>query len=228
MGNVLKSARLRPIAVDLFAEAGGLSLGFEGFDIAAAVEIDPVHCAVHEFNFPTTPVIPRSIDGLSAEEIRRAVGIGTRAVDCVVGGPPCQGFSLIGHRALEDPRNKLVLEFVRIVAELDSKTFVFENVKGLTVGAQRKFLDEIVEAFESAGYSVRLPWDVLDAAHYGVPQRRERLILLGAKRGFAMPEYPSPSTIPADEEPNLLPDIRWGRRARTQSATSPTRTGSTP
>lgn len=191
---------MRPIGIDLFAGAGGLSLGFEqaGFDIAAAVEIDPVHCAVHKFNFPDTVVIPRSVAGLTGKEIRKAAGIGNKEIDCVFGGPPCQGFSLIGHRALEDPRNHLVLDFVRIVAELDARTFVFENVKGLTVGHHKMFLAELVDAFDKAGYNVRLPWKVLNAASYGVPQYRERLILLGAKKGLELPDYPEPITSPAD------------------------------
>jgi DNA (cytosine-5)-methyltransferase 1 len=135
---------------------------------------------------------------LSADDIRKAAGIGGREVDCVFGGPPCQGFSLIGHRALEDPRNSLVLEFVRIVAELDARTFVFENVKGLTIGKHKEFLRELVGAFNCAGYRVRMPWHVLDAAHYGVPQHRERLILLGAKEEVRLPDYPVPRTDPAD------------------------------
>src|SRR5438874_1532917 len=191
---------MRPTAIDLFAGAGGLSLGFEeaGFDVCAAVEIDPVHCAVHQFNFPRCAIIPRSVVGLSAGDIRKAAGIGGRSVDCVFGGPPCQGFSLIGHRALEDPRNRLVLEFVRIVSELDARTFMFENVKGLTVGHHKAFLRELVQAFDDAGYNVRMPWLVLDAAYYGVPQHRERLILLGAKKGTRLPDYPVPRTNPAD------------------------------
>ena len=191
----------RPIAVDLFAGAGGLSLGFEqaGFDVAAAVEIDPVHCATHKFNFPKNAVLCRSVVGLKATDIRLASGIGARQIDCVFGGPPCQGFSLIGHRALEDSRNRLVLEFVRLVAELDARTFVFENVKGLTIGKHRGFLDELVFAFDQAGYSIRLPWRVLDSAQYGVPQHRERLILLGAKKGERILEYPAPSHNSADE-----------------------------
>jgi len=195
----------RPIGIDLFAGAGGMSLGFEqaGFDVAAAVEIDPVHCAVHKFNFPRTPMIPRSVEGLSADEIRRAAGIGKSPVHCVFGGPPCQGFSLIGHRVLDDPRNKLVLEFVRIVSELGSKTFVFENVKGLTVGNHKAVLEELVEAFDLAGYAVRLPWSVLDSAMYGVPQHRERLILLGAQKGSPLPQYPFPSTNPMGDQMSL-------------------------
>lgn len=190
----------RPIGVDLFAGAGGLSLGFEqaGFDVAAAVEIDPVHCAVHKFNFPDTVMIPRSVADLKGSDIRLAAGIGSRAVDCVFGGPPCQGFSMIGQRVLDDPRNQLVLDFVRIVAELDAKTFVFENVKGLTVGRHKQFLTELVAAFDAAGYQVREPFKVLDAAHFGVPQHRERLILIGSKKGLPLPEYPAATTTPAD------------------------------
>lgn len=187
---------MRPIGIDLFSGAGGLSLGFEqaGFDIAAAVEIDPVHCAVHKFNFPRTMVIPRSVEGLSGQEIRSAAGIGDTPVDCVFGGAPCQGFSLIGHRVLDDPRNKLVREFVRIVRELNAQTFVFENVKGLTVGRHRAMLLELVEEFSEAGYEVRLPWQVLNAGNYGVPQHRERLFLLGARKGKTVPNYPAPQT----------------------------------
>lgn len=191
---------MRPIGIDLFAGAGGLSLGFEqaGFDVAVAVEIDPVHCAAHKFNFPETAIIPKSVIGLSAAEIRLAAGIGGRSIDCVFGGPPCQGFSMMGHRILDDPRNALVMEFVRLVAELDARTFVFENVKGLTVGKHRAFLEELVQAFEYVGYNIRLPWQVLDASNFGTPQKRQRLILIGAKKGTALPEYPSPCTTPAE------------------------------
>lgn len=187
---------MRPLGIDLFAGAGGLSLGFEqaGFDVVAAVEIDPVHCAVHKFNFPQTAVIPRSVEKLSGREIRLAAGIGSREVDCVFGGAPCQGFSMIGHRVLDDARNRLVRDFVRIVAELDAKTFVFENVKGLTVGQHVQFLHELVEAFGVHGYDVRMPWRVLNAASFGTPQSRERLILMGAKRGQPLPDYPLPQT----------------------------------
>lgn len=184
---------MRPIGIDLFAGAGGLSLGFEqaGFDVVAAVEIDPVHCAVHKFNFPRTAVIAKSVVNLSGREIRMAAGIGNRSVDCVFGGAPCQGFSLIGHRVLDDPRNRLVLEFVRIVSELNARTFVFENVKGLTVGTHKEFLHELVAAFAARGYEVRLPWQVLNAGTFGTPQSRERLILFGAKKGIALPDYPA-------------------------------------
>lgn len=194
---------MRPIGIDLFAGAGGLSLGFEqaGFDVAAAVEIDPVHCAVHKFNFPNTAVIPQSVEGLSGELIRKASGIGNAEVDCVFGGAPCQGFSLIGQRILDDPRNKLVREFVRIVSELNARSFVFENVKGLTVGRHKAFLEELVAEFEENGYEIRLPWKVLNAANYGTPQSRERLILMGVREGAKQPSYPQPtSNVPGGKK----------------------------
>lgn len=186
----------RPIGIDLFAGAGGMSLGFEqaGFDIAACVEIDPIHCATHEFNFPQTKTICASVADITGDEIRRRANLGKRKIDVVFGGAPCQGFSMIGKRALDDPRNRLVYHFVRIVKELDARYFVFENVKGLTVGAHRKFLEEIVEEFSAGGYDVLLPWQVLNAAEFGVPQDRRRLFLLGAKRGTRLPAYPKRTT----------------------------------
>lgn len=186
----------RPIAVDLFAGAGGLSLGFEqaGFDVVAAVEIDPIHAAVHKFNFPDCAVLPISVTELSGNDIRIAAKIGDREVDVVCGGAPCQGFSMIGKRALDDLRNALVRDFVRIVRELDARAFVFENVKGITVGKHKQVLDEIVEEFQSIGYDVRTPTRVLNAANFGVPQHRERLFLMGVKRGIPIPVYPNPST----------------------------------
>ncbi len=197
---------MRPTAVDLFAGAGGLSLGFEqaGFDVVAAVEVDPVHAAVHHFNFPKTANIVRSVVDVSADDVRAAAGLGARNVDVVFGGAPCQGFSLMGQRALDDPRNSLVRDFVRLVVDLHASYFVFENVKGLTVGKHRRFLAELIEEFGRHGYSVQLPWRVLNAAHFGVPQSRERLILLGARKGLPLPAYPEPITRAAGSTQQAL------------------------
>lgn len=192
----------RPVCVDLFSGVGGMSLGFEqaGFDVACAVEIDPVHSAAHKFNFPHTPVLCDSVEDLTGTSIRAKSGMGDRKVDVVIGGSPCQGYSMIGKRSLDDPRNALVGHFMRIVIELDASYFVLENVKGLTIGNHRKFLDEIVEGFTAAGYDLVMPWKVLNAAWFGVPQHRERLFLVGAKRGLALPIYPEPVTNPAGKK----------------------------
>lgn len=185
---------MRPIGIDLFAGAGGLSLGFEkaGFDIAAAIEIDPIHCSVHEFNFPYCKTICRSISELNGEQIRTLSGIGSEEITVVFGGAPCQGFSLIGKRALDDPRNGLVHHFVRLVLELNPTYFLFENVKGLTIGRHRQFLEEIIDSFHESGYEILLPYRVLNAVDFGVPQDRKRLFLVGAKKGNRIPSYPQP------------------------------------
>lgn len=191
--------RKRPVGVDLFAGAGGMSLGFEqaGFDIAAAVEYDPIHCSTHEFNFPDCAAICRSVADIDAAYIRRESRIGDAAIDVVFGGAPCQGFSMIGKRALDDPRNSLVHHFVRLVVDLRASYFVFENVRGLTIGEHARFLDEIVTEFKKNGYRVVENYKVLNAAHYGVPQDRWRLFLMGARKGRPLPDYPLPTHRPA-------------------------------
>jgi DNA (cytosine-5)-methyltransferase 1 len=220
----------RPIGIDLFAGAGGLSLGFEqaGFDLVAAVDIDPIHCAAHKFNFPQTTTLCKSVIDLSGAELRRQAGLGSRDIDVVVGGAPCQGFSMIGKRALDDPRNQLIHHFVRLVLELKPKYFVFENVKGLTVGKHRQFLEEVIEAFQERGYSVASNYQVLNAADFGVPQDRRRLFLFGARKGYSLPTYPTPAgrttvrdaigDLPeAEDYPELwLQDwvkVKYGRRS---------------
>ncbi|HGO4996305.1 TPA: DNA cytosine methyltransferase, partial [Klebsiella pneumoniae] len=187
----------RPIAVDLFAGAGGLSLGLEqaGFDIMASVEIDPIHCSAHKYNFPMCKTICRSVVDVTGEYVREVSGIGEKEIDVVIGGAPCQGFSLIGKRALDDDRNKLVYHYVRLVLELKPKYFVFENVKGLTVGKHKQFLVEIMDAFKDGGYDVVSDYKVLNAADYGVPQDRRRLFLMGGRKGIALPSYPEPLSI---------------------------------
>jgi DNA (cytosine-5)-methyltransferase 1 len=189
---------MRPIAVDLFAGAGGMSLGFEqaGFDVLAAVEIDPIHCATHEYNFPFWTVLCSNITEISGDEIRQLSAIGDREIDVVFGGPPCQGFSLMGKRSLDDPRNSLVFHFLRLILELKPKFFVMENVKGITLGKHRQFLSEIISEFRNNDYKIEEKYQVLNAAYYGVPQSRERLFLLGSRKEFKLPSYPHPLTKP--------------------------------
>ena len=184
----------RPVAIDLFAGAGGLSLGFEqaGFDVAASIEIDPIHSAIHHHNFPQSTAICRSVVDLSGQGIRSLAGLGERDIDVVCGGAPCQGFSTIGKRAMDDPRNGLVGHFCRLVHELQPKYAVFENVRGLTMGAHKAFLEEIIDALQASGYTVLQPYRVLNAADYGVPQDRKRLFLVAARKGQKLPTYPTP------------------------------------
>ena len=191
----------RPVAIDLFAGCGGLSLGFEqaGFDIVAAVEIDPIHAAVHEYNFPYTKTICADIKNVTGADIRKLANLGARDVDVVFGGAPCQGFSMIGKRVFDDPRNQLIGHYLRIVNDIRPKYCVLENVKGLTVGNHVKFLRELIDALKEVRYNVLLPYRVLNAADYGVPQNRQRLFLIAAREGQELPDYPEV----AEEKPTI-------------------------
>jgi DNA (cytosine-5)-methyltransferase 1 len=196
----------RPIGIDLFAGAGGMSLGFEqaGFDVLASVEYDPIHCSTHEFNFPSCASICRSVAEIDGQYIRRNSLIQNQTVDVVFGGAPCQGFSMIGKRALDDSRNSLVYHFVRLVLDLKASYFVFENVRGLTIGEHRRFLEEIIQEFRRKGYRVVEDYQVLNAADYGVPQDRKRLFLIGARKGFPLPSYPEATHSPSKTKPSLF------------------------
>lgn len=189
----------RPLAVDLFAGAGGLSLGLEqaGYEIAASVEYDPIHAAVHEFNFSYGKTFAADVSMISGQQIRAESEIGDREIHLVAGGPPCQGISMIGRRAIDDPRNALLKEFVRVVLELKPRYFLMENVAGLMVGAHRQLIDEVVEMVEAGGdYRVVKPIKVLQAAEYGAPQSRRRVILLGARKDVPLPQYPAATHTP--------------------------------
>ena len=206
------------MAVDLFAGAGGFSLGFEqaGFDILASIEYDPIHCAVHSFNFSRTEMVCADIRTVGAERIREAIKRGWQRhkrpaswdgeVDVVVGGPPCQGFSTGGKRRFDDTRNELVFSFARLVGELKPRYFVLENVPGmssLAVGPEDdapKLIDMLLEDFATHGYVVAPP-KILNAAEFGVPQQRRRLIILGARCGYELPGYPDSQTAPRGRRP---------------------------
>ena len=194
----MASSNGRPVAVDLFAGAGGMTLGFEqaGFNVLAAVEFDPIHASVHEYNFPFWTTICKNVTNITGREIRDKSTIGNEDIDVVFGGPPCQGFSLMGKRDLKDDRNSLVFHFIRLVLELNPKFFVMENVRGMTIGKHKEVLQNVIETFQENGYQVRENYKVLNAADYGVPQNRYRLFLIGCRRGLNLPDYPQYLTQP--------------------------------
>lgn len=207
--------RVRPIAVDLFSGAGGLSLGFEqaGFDISTAIDIDPVHCATYAFNFPRTSVICASVQNLTGREIRERAGLGDLQIDCVFGGAPSQGFTTMGARVADDPRNALVGDFFRLVYELSPRAFVFENVKGITMGDHRQWLFHQIAMFELTGYEIRTEFKILNAAHFGVPQSREHFFLFGVRHDEKLPRYPNPKFDAAGKRPVGF-DVPVGPTAR--------------
>ena len=201
-----KTLNNRPVAIDLFSGCGGMSLGLEaaGFDIAASVEIDPIHSLVHHYNFPYGATICKDISKLSSQELLtdlKSKGFRTD-IDLIAGGPPCQGFSQMGKRQLDDPRNQLVFEYLRIISEIKPKYFIFENVPGIATGKHQKFLNELIKEFKKIDYFVVQPIQVLDAFLYGAPQKRKRLILIGYRSDLPQPKYPSPIY---GEDRDLLP-----------------------
>ena len=174
----------RPVAIDLFAGVGGLSLGFEqaGFDVLAAVEYDPVHAAVHAFNFPRTEVLCASVATVSAERLRAAAQAGALAhgrhdwdgeIDVIFGGPPCQGFSHMGKRLIDDPRNQLVFHFFRLVNEARPRQFVMENVPGIASTGHASILAQLIDEFAAVGYRT-VPHRVLNAAYLAARRNRRR------------------------------------------------------
>lgn len=191
--------------ISLFSGAGGLDIGFDraGFKTAVAVELDPSCCDTLRANMPDLPVINKSITEVSGAEILEAAGLKVGEATLVIGGPPCQSFSLAGMRkGLDDDRGKLLFEFVRVVRETLPKGFVLENVKGLTNWdkgrAMNLLIEELSKPIEYEGkiyqYKIAQP-KVLDAVDYGAPQFRERLILVGNRIGKSY-SYPEPDTTP--------------------------------
>lgn len=191
-----KQQHRRPTAIDLFAGAGGLSLGLEqaGFDVVGAVEYDAIHMATHEYNFPGAAHLCASVSDISGSDILGKVKLKRGEVDLMAGGPPCQGFSLIGKRALTDSRNRLVFDFCRLVDEVSPRYFVMENVPGMKVGEHAGLLQEIIRTFsEELGYKCR-PVELLTATNFGVPQLRTRLFLVGAREDQNLPDAPRSTT----------------------------------
>jgi DNA (cytosine-5)-methyltransferase 1 len=169
-----------------------MSLGFSraGFDILAMFDKNPRCVAACETNFPTVRAIEADLAEISAKEIRKLAGIGNRSIDVVIGGPPCGGFSIAGRRRSKDPRNELFVRFGDLIAGLRPSYFVAENVRGLLIGNSKKTLDRFRKIVETAGYEVIWPVSILNSADFGIPQKRERAIVIGALKEFALPSYP--------------------------------------
>ena len=182
-----------PTVISTFAGCGGSSLGYRlaGFRELLAVEFDGNAVETFRLNFPDVPVYHGDIRALSADECMRLAGIVPGELDVFDGSPPCQGFSLAGKRDADDLRNGLFREYVRLIAALRPKVFVFENVKGLVSGKMRVIYGEIVAALEGCGYKTATA--VKNAKYYGVPQARERVIILGVRSDLGVePSLPQP------------------------------------
>lgn len=186
----------RPIAVDLFSGAGGMSLGFEkaGFEVAAAFDYNHRCVDAHANNFPECVSVQADLARATGKSLRSLGKLGRRHIDVLFGGPPCGGFSVAGRRNPADPRNQLLLKFATFVEHLQPSYFVVENVRGLLMGDAAKKLKQFRRKVEKAGYEIVWPVQILNAVDFGVPQSRQRIFILGCKSGLAAPEYPSPQT----------------------------------
>ena len=190
----MKVAR-RPVAVDLYCGVGGMSLGMKqaGFEVVAAFDAERIHIDTYLKNFPSCDARCVDLSKVSGKQLRAQTKIGKKPVALLFGGPPCQGFSTIGRRLPRDPRNRLLQHFARLVGELSPSYFVVENVEGLQQGKAARALEKFVRSVEERGYSVVQPMHVLDAAEFGVPQRRRRLFILGHRSQLPAPQYPAPT-----------------------------------
>ena len=195
--------------IDLFSGAGGFGLGAKraGFDIAGSIEIDPQAISVHKTNFPKSPLWEKDISILSGSEMLRNFNLRVGEVDGIIGGPPCQGFSLMGHRDSCDPRNHLFTRFFEIVNDARPKFFLAENVLGILSSKN----SQIVEQAQS---KLKNKYEVLDpirlvATKFGVPTTRERVFFFGYLKDHINPIV-SEDFLPEDAEQVCVRDALKG------------------
>ena len=201
---------------DLFSGCGGLTKGLQmvGVKSIFASDIDENCEKTFNRNFSDTPFLCKDITQITKEEVDKLTN--NAVPDIIVGGPPCQGFSLANknrNKVEDDPRNKLFYGFVKFIKWYSPKAFVMENVKGLLSMQNGKVIKTIIEEFTNAGqFGYNVQYKVLKASNYGVPQNRERVILIGIRKDLKiMPVHPAPykmdHAITVDEAIMDLPQI---------------------
>lgn len=188
--------------VSLFSGCGGSSLGYKlaGFDVRLALEFIPTAAEVYRLNHPNTIVLEKDIRETSGTEILQAIGMGVGELDILDGSPPCSDFSINGKReegwgkvknysTVRQRVDDLFFEYARLVKEIKPKVFVAENTKGLTLGKAQEVLYEIVKVLTDIGYNVQ--YKLLDASKFNVPQKRERLFIIGVRNDLGLsPVFP--------------------------------------
>ena len=171
--------------IDLFCGAGGLSLGFEkaGFEIEFAIDMWADAIDTYNQNHINKVARCQDIHELTNEYLKSLKG----KITGVIGGPPCQGYSTVGTRDVNDPRNHLYLEYCRVVETVEPEFFVIENVRGLLTLGKGAFKDDIITRFSNLGYNVT--YRLVNSSDYGVPQNRYRVFFVGVKnKDFVFPE----------------------------------------
>lgn len=201
---------MKPIGFDIFSGAGGLSLGAQwaGIDVRTAIEINPSAAKTYKRNHPGANVIHGDIQKIDAKDFVSK----DKPVFIIMGGPPCQGFSMSNtiSRNMQNPKNFLFREFVRFVRDINPEWFLFENVWGFTKMEQGHIEEMVQGLFESLGYKVNHA--VLWAHEYGVPQKRNRFFMVGNRAGINF-EFPKPNTesvVTVKEAIDDLPFLKNG------------------
>ncbi|WP_336023921.1 DNA cytosine methyltransferase [Halobellus salinisoli] len=195
----LESDRSSIKVLDLFCGGGGLSEGFlqAGYDVVAGVDANADFLATFEHNHEDALAIHADLSEVGPEEFFAEYPIERDEIDVVIGGPPCKGFSIAGHRDPDDERNYLVGNFIDFVEFIQPAAFVMENVPGIKSMEGGGTLRAILEGFERAGYE-KPAYETLDAADYGVPQNRRRVIFQGRRDG-SRPTYPERTHGPSKQ-----------------------------
>ncbi len=175
--------------MDLFSGAGGLSFGFQkaGFEISVAIDNDPNLIVTHQKNFPDAAGVTQNLFAFGPESFSKAFGFGKGDLEGIIGGPPCQGFSLAGPRNFYDERNRLYVSFIEYVKFFRPSFFLIENVPGLAGLFNGQVRNRIVTEFTRMGYKVNSK--ILLASDYGVPQDRRRIFFVGMiEEMFSFPD----------------------------------------
>jgi len=193
-------------AVDLFCGCGGISAGLRlaGYEVVAGLDVEKNFIATFAHNFPNAHAITDSIITLSPADFAVKIGLKPGELDLLAGGPPCQGFSKNvprRHRYLDDPKNLLVKSFLEYAEYLRPRVILMENVAEMRNGFDGQYTDEVLTRLEAAGYSVSHA--VLNAADYGVPQRRRRAFFFATRAGFTF-HIPRPTHVPSPTTPSLI------------------------
>lgn len=182
-------------AISLYTGVGGLDFGFEaaGFHTAVAVELDPAACRTIRRNRPDWNVIERDIHEVSSTEILETAGLQVGEADVLIGGPPCQPFSKSSYwvngdaRRLNDPRADTLTAYLRVLRDTQPRAFLLENVYGLVYKGKDEGLQHLIDGITAInremGTNYQFGWRLLNAAHFGVPQLRERVFLIGSREG---------------------------------------------
>ena len=212
-------------SIDLFSGCGGMSLGFKmaGFHSIFASDVDENAGKTFVRNFPETPFMVKDICQITKKEVDKFTG--GVVPDVIIGGPPCQGFSLANKRRnkiKDDPRNRLFYQFVKFIDWYSPRAFVMENVKALLSMKNGAVINTIIEEFTQAGEGYNVRYQILCASDYGVPQMRERVIIIGLRNDLRIePSFPAPieGVVTVDDAISDLPIIHSSEGMEVQEYT---------